>query len=515
MRRFPSRNSCWIWATYVACIFAAGHSARAEEEMRTWSDATGKYKMEARYTGMKGTKVQLTRSNGKKMEIDRKQLGEDDQKYLDSLDAKNSPFKPAMDDDSKPPKADDSREAKEDASDETGDAVPRKVSVDWSASQAIRLESPGGDWTASVAPYPGWKAKPKTVTLPAKVDFFEGVNGMAVNAVAEKALVCYHLGHPGGGGHRLRLVTCDLASGKPSPIAAVEAEMAPLALGDDGNLVLMRRDAFGFGNHETLELWMIRGKKVRRTLSWTAYDDGWQPNRDVNWGEFVDADHALTASANGKVALWDLKTAQPLWHFETRHGATPCLSGDRKTLGFCTSDRVGLFDIASRKVIAMASTPRPLTGPITAFSPTGKRLACIAQNRILVWDTSNGKLFADFETPGINVAGGIGFPDDRFLLCGNKFVVELANQLKLWDYSGAERMQTVGPLTVAAIMPQGAAGALLAIDLPHREARDFLDKALTQPDLFVFRAGTKVKLDVKGVPAGDREHVREISDGEA
>ncbi len=273
--------------------------------------------------------------------------------------------------------------------------------------------------------------------------------------------------------------------------------MAPIALGDDGNRVLMRRDAFGFGNHETLELWTIRGKTIRRMLSWTAYDDGWKPNRDVNWAEFVDADHLLTSSANGKIAMWDLKTAQPLWHFQTTGGATPCLSGDRKTLGFCTSDRVGLFDIANRKVIAMASTPRTLTWPVTAFSPTGKRLACIAQNRILVWDTNNGKLLADFETPGINLLGGIGFPDDRFLLCGNKFLVELEKQLKLWEYSGAERMQTVGNLTVVALAPHNAPGALLAIDLPHKEARDFLAKALTQPDIFVFREGTKVKLDVR------------------
>jgi hypothetical protein len=137
-------------------------------------------------------------------------------------------------------------------------------------------------------------------------------------------------------------------------------------------------------------------------------------------------------------------------------------------------------------------------------------MACIAQNRILVWDTTNGKVLANFETPGINLTGGIGFPDDHFLLCGNRFLVELENHLKLWEYNGAEKMQTVGNLTVAALAAQNAPGALLMLELPHKEARDLLAKALARSDMFVFREGTKVKLDVEGVPAGDRDHVRDV-----
>ena len=51
---------------------------------------------------------------------------------------------------------------------------------------------------------------------------------------------------------------------------------------------------------------------------------------------------------------------------------------------------------------------------------------------------------------------------------------------------------------------------LLALELPHKEARDLLAKALARSDMFVFREGTKVRLDVQGVPAGDRDHVRDV-----
>lgn len=50
---------------------------------------------------------------------------------------------------------------------------------------------------------------------------------------------------------------------------------------------------------------------------------------------------------------------------------SPCLSGDRKTIGLCNGERVGLFDIAEREVLAMAATPGKLTWPGMSFSPSG------------------------------------------------------------------------------------------------------------------------------------------------
>ena len=480
----------------VALILVFGVSSWAEE-LRTWTDSTGKHKMEGKFAGMAGTKVKLELKTGKKMEIDLKKLSEADQKYVESLDADN-PFKTEGDDPFKP-------------EGEGGEAMtpgqPRTVTVDWASAEAVLLEAPD-EWQAEVAANPGFAAKPKTVVLPPKIDFFEGMTGMVANQVAQKAVVCFRLGRDDKDS-KVRLVMCDLQTGKTSGIAEAQALMSPIALHDDGKQILMRHDGFGSGNQETLELWTIKGKTIQKGLSWMPYDDAWKPNRDVAWAEFVDADHLLTSSRNGKVALWDLATAKPLWYFETANGAAPCLSGDRTKIGFCNGEKVGIFDIASRKVIGMAATPGTLTWPITAFSPSGKRIACIAQNRILVWDTATGKMLNDFEATGLHLTGAIAFPDDNFLLGGNKFMVDLQNQLKLWEYNGAEKMVQLGNITLAAMAAHNAPGALVSLELPHKEARDLLGKALTQPDLFVYREGASVKLDVSGVPQADQAHVRE------
>jgi WD40 repeat protein len=229
----------------------------------------------------------------------------------------------------------------------------------------------------------------------------------------------------------------------------------------------------------------------------------------VMWAEFVDADHLVTSSRGGKVVLWDFPSAKPICHFDLVIGAVPCLSGDRKTISFCNENRVGLFNVAERKITAMAPVSGKLQWPYTAFSPSGKRMACIAFSRILVWDVETGKLLQDFEPTGVHIHGAISFPDDNFILAGNKFLIDIENQIKLWEYSGAEQLLTAGNVSLVGLAPHNAAGALLALELPHPAARDMLSKVLKQPDLFVFRTGTTVKLDVSGVPAADQEHVRE------
>ncbi len=480
----------------VTLLLALGGISWAEES-RIWTDSTGKHKMEGKYAGMAGTKVKLELKTGKKMEIELNKLSAADKTYVETLDADN-PFKTEGDDPFQPAAGE-------------GEAMApgqtRNVTVNWTDSEAILLDG-SEEWKAEVAPHPGFAVKPKSVVLPPKTDFFEKTAGMAANAVAQKAVVCFRLGRDEKDSH-VRLVMCDLQTGKTANIATAQALMSPIAMHDDGKQILMRHDGFGSGNQEVLELWTLKGKAVQKTLSWMPYDDDWKPNRDVVWADFVDADHLLTCSGNGKVAFWDLTTAKPLWHFETVGGAKPCLSGDRKTLGFCTGDKIGLFDIASRQVIGIAGTPNKLTWPITAFSPSGKRLACISQSRVLVWETATGKMLYDFDNPGLQLNWGIAFPDDNFLFGGNKYLIDLENQLKLWEYNGAEQMVQIGKYTLGALGAHNASGALFALELPHKEARDLLAKALTQPDLFVFREGTVVKIDVAGVPAADQAHVRE------
>ena len=225
-----------------AALWLAGAGLVWAEELRTWSDASGKHKMEAEYAGMSGTKVKLTLKTGKKMEIELKQLSKADQKYIESLDADN-PFQAADE-----PQAESPFQAKESEGDEmekpessgkesSGKSVSGEVTVDWNQSEALLLDSEADEWKATVAPHPGWDSKPKTIVLPPRSDFFEATTGMAVNHVAQKAVVCFRLGREDKDS-QVRLMICDLKTGKAGSIATEQALMTPIALHDDGQQVL-------------------------------------------------------------------------------------------------------------------------------------------------------------------------------------------------------------------------------------------------------------------------------------
>ncbi len=348
--------------------------------------------------------------------------------------------------------------------------------------------------------------RPNPTPLPPKTDFFEKLTGVAINTAAKRAVVGYKLGKHGTA-TTTRLVMCDFEHGRTVG-AATDGDMAPLALHDNGQHVLMRRDEFGFGNLDRLEVWEIRNEQIVRSVSWIPYEGGWGGSKDVMWAEFLDAKTLVTASRGGKVALWDIGEIRPVCSFDLVDGAVPALSADRKWIAFCAKDRMGLFDVARRKVACIQATPGDLTWPSMAFSPSGKRLACVAQGRILVWDTATGKLEQDFTTPGIMVQGALDFPHEDYLLAANQFLIALDTHVKVWQYLGAEFVRTLGGVTFMAVSPMNEAGVLAATTVPHEQAVTLYEKALKQPDLFVFHKGTTVKLNVSGVPGAQQDRVR-------
>ena len=485
--------------------------ARAEE-LRKWTDSTGQFELQAKFISVEDGVVSLVREDGSKMSIALDKLSKADQEYVASVKsanpfkaAGNSPFKASMEPKPKP---------------QPSSQGPREVTVDWSKSEVIALDGTASGWKEPSPSEDGtsasWNITPpstdasdfraKTVGLASKEDFFEKLSGVGINIVAKKAVVGYVLGNPSIEGTS-RITICDLARGRATASASTPGQMIPIGLHDDGEHVLMRRTEFGFGKSDRLEIWSIEGKEVVKSLIWTPFDDVTGGQRDVMWAEFIDSNTLAISSRGGRVALFNVATAQPICHFETSEGAVPAMSADRKWIAFCSTSTMGLFDVEKREVAVAQSTPEALTWPFMAFSPSGRRLGCIAQDRILVWDTATGQLEKNFKTPGIHIHGNIDFPDDGFILCANQFLVALDTQLKLWQYKGLEYARTVGGTTFLAVSGFNAPGTLAAAKLPHPAALSMLENATKQPDLFVFRKGTPVKLNVTGIQDAHRKRV--------
>jgi hypothetical protein len=247
-----------LLAACAVLALATMGTAQAQES-RTWTDASGTFKIEAKFSSLENGKVKLILNDGRAVEIELGKLSAADRKYVEELNSDN-PFKPAGENpfqETRPPV-----ELK-------GSADPPPVmSVNWSGAESIALLGTDDEWQYEPGQVPQGP-RPRTVSLPKKTDFFEKLEGMAVNLQARRAALGYVLKRPGVGQQpATRLVMGDLQTGRVSGVVTVPGNLVPLAVHDDGRQVLMRRNDFGHGNADRLELWNVQGSRVARALAW-------------------------------------------------------------------------------------------------------------------------------------------------------------------------------------------------------------------------------------------------------
>lgn len=489
-----ARAACTILLTVLVSAGVPAHLVAGE--VRTWTDSTGEFKIEAEFVSETDGTVTLKLKSGDEVEIKLDRLSDGDRDFIANL--KKNPFKPAESNPFRP------RQQSADA----GSRAPRVVDVDLSSAEPILLADGPAAWKVDVPAVEPLAFRLRTVPLPPKSDFFEKLKGVAVSQTTGRAVVGYVLGRPGSKETTTRLVLCDLKTGKVIAQTTTAGQMAPIALHDDGRQVLMRRDEFGFGNQDRLEIWTIEEDGPRTSLVWTPYGKAWAGKKDVMWAAFLDDARLVTSSRGGQVVVWDYPSLDPLYTLDLCDGAVPALSPDRKLIGFCNGDELGLFDIDRHSVIARTATPRKLQWPTLAFSPSGGRLGCVANDEVLAWDVATGELLADMPATGIQVKGSIAFPHEEFILGGDKFLLDLEHRLKLWEYQGVEHVTMLGEYALLPVANGDHPGALIPATLPHPAAATLLEQALNQPELFVFREGTRVRIDVSAIDAGKREEVR-------
>jgi hypothetical protein len=502
----------------VSLILFAALQALAAEDTRDWTDTSGKFKIKGKFVSLDDGQVTIEQEDNRELQIPLKKLCAVDQKYVANATAKadDNPFKAKSDD--SPFKTKEAGAAKSKArgrgkmASETAEpagAGGAPVAVDWSQAASISLVAPGEAWSvAGPKEAATFTTKLKNCALPPKTGFFESLKGVAIGRGAAKAAVGFSVDEPKPVGVS-RVVLCDLATGKTSPPASAPGIMAPLALHDDGAQILMKRDEFGFGNQDRLEVWTLKGPKVTKGASWIPYDDAQGAARDVLWAEFLDADRLATSSRAGKVVLWKFPEIEPICKFSLVDGAMPALSPDRKTIAYCNGKEIGIFDVDKQEVVAQQPTPGQLQWPSLAFSPSGKQLGCVAFDKVLMWDVASGELKSTIPCAGMPIHGQVDFPQDNFLLANGKLLFDLSHQLKLWTYDGGERARSVGGWTCFALSDgDKKPGVLLATQIPQAAAKQLLEKALSDSDLFVVKAGAKVKIDVSAVPAAEQERVK-------
>ncbi len=489
VRRFVAAST----SVSAAILIFSATFAVAAEDVRTWADKTGKYKIQAKFVELSDNKVTLEREDGTRTTIPLDKLSEADQKFVADIQA--NPFKevgPAKKSEGEPDAAADEGERK-------------LVKPQWSAAKEIPLTAANENWSIAIdAPKVAESNKRRGIMLPAKRDFFDRFKGLVVNPTCRRAVVGYLWDKDKTSA---RLIVCDLEKAEVVASATAAGMMIPLSLNDAGTQVLMRRDDFGFGNADRLEIWSVAKGGVRKVLQWIPHDDQKGGDRDIKWGQYLGDTKLVTLSGSGRLTVWNAATAQPVCWLKIDGGCIPAVSTDRRYIAFAAEKQIGVFDLSADEVAALQPAPQDrLNWPRFVFTPKGTRLACSCGDHVYVWDMSTGALFRDLSLAGarINVGENLLCPSEDYVLA-NTVLIDIESQARLWTYQGHEAAKMLGDVCWF-VAPAKDSNALVPAVLPQPSAVEKIQKAMEVPDFFVLKPGVTVKLNLAGLAdVGERE----------
>ena len=488
-------------AAAVLGFCAAGLASAAAEEFRTWADSTGKFKVKAKFVEVTDGKVALEREDGSHVSIPLERLSEADRKIAAELQGgQENPFKaeaPAKKAEAPARKAAKKRisQPKPDEDDEVTSAeFGEIVRPRWSGVKQVLPVPTEEKWSLSIeAPKAPAPRSGRPLAFPGKNEFFEHITPPVINPICRRAVVAYMLDKG-----PTRVFLCDLENRTVLVKGKIAGKLLPLALNDAGTHVLMRRE----DSQDRLETWAISPSEVSKVCEWIPYDDQKGGDRNIKWARYVGGEKLLTESGGGRLALWDAATTTPLYWLKIQGQCVPALSPDRKYVAFASDKEIGILDVAAGEVVAMQRAPQRFAFPVFAFTPKGTRLVCSAFDRIYVWDVATGAVYREISMAGhmMHIGENLLCPSEEHILAGNKLLLDIESQARLWTYEGHESVAMQGGVCWFEVVENDVVGALVPSVLPHPAAVETIQKATESPDFFVLKPGAMVTVNVSALP---------------
>ncbi len=451
-------------------------------ELRTWTDLSGKFSVKAKFVSEGEGKVTLEREDGAKFSIPVDRLSLDDQKLLAELTGKpmtteneSNPFERVEGPDKNKP-----RLIKNDI-ESVPKITPTPVNKVWSITEPV---------------LPNDRQFDKAVPLPKNPDGKLAYTDTVVNQTCGRAIIGYH--YEKDKVRYLRVVLVDVESGRTLPfdIEAPENEvMTPFALLDDGSRVLMRRSA-GRGKYDRMELWSLSSSGVKREIQWYPYDHMTGDSRAVTWAAALKGNRVVTVNKDGRTIIWDAIKGLPIFRYVIQWQTSPGLSPDRRYLCHQQGGNIAVLDLEKGEVICQQAHGGMVWSSVR-FSASGKRVVIFGARRLKVWDFASGDSVLDV---GLPARGKYIFPHDNYLLINANSLFDIERQVVIWKYGGSSVATMMGQTCWFAIPGGGGqSGAMIPAKIPDTIADEAIKKATADPDFWILRKGTNVRVVVDAI----------------
>jgi len=499
---------------------AAAEPPPEDDAMRTWTDATGKHKVEARFVELVDDNVRLEKSDGTTATLPVDKLCEADQRRVRRLARKTSTHETTTPGTAARP-GDLTAPAPEAPQGDWSNV--ETVMIDTAAAGGVTPDSAIGQKLVPVRPF--FLEMPKNPSHGASGR--RNVTSMFPDREHHRLVVV----SKEGGGQRapeLRVESCDLKAGKSRGFITIETSATPADLSPDGTLLACVSSKTNWPPETSaVEVWRL-AKRPTLVRRWNADDpDARGALGTVDRVIFVPPGHLLTTSRyGGRITLWEIETARAVYSITASRRSTLASSANRKHLAVTSVGGIGILDAATGQTLTFLPGQSDPSA-VLAFRPDGRQLAAISPQLLQVWDLETKRLVRDVALPapapnkrGIS-AERLDWVDDRHVLADGSWLIDVAKRVVLWRYlpsSGLNASVYVQDGTLYYLLSNmviNRAGlfhqsGLFFVAIPHPEAASVAAR-LSDDKVLAVRPGVQVALDIR-VPVSDPGELKQITD---
>jgi hypothetical protein len=130
-------------------------------------------------------------------------------------------------------------------------------------------------------------------------------------------------------------------------------------------------------------------------------------------------------------------------------------------------------------------------------------------NDVRVLDLEKGEWLFGYNSPSGPVApNALSCPHDDFALLDNRLLVHLPTKIQVCEYRDAGQIEILGGTSFIAMLSD-AGGLLAPGEIPHPAAAKLLEKAQSDPSVFLVHPGVAVAIDVSGIAGPYQPGVRQ------
>jgi len=480
------------------------------EEMRTWTDSSGKFSIEASLVGSEGDSVKLKKEDGKILTLAIDKLSDADKIYISENNPSANPFEVAE------------RAA-------SGDSASQTSASRTSSSKTVDINSAkeAGDYGET-----SWFCPPDPAPLDnlasKRIPFRVGTipfhshtkdQGFFFSSDGTKVLYAIQVPKPaiGDGDESTRIFLTDVASGETVTMKNTLC-LNSFGLSPDGTKAMFVQIPWEFGNQSgkkgIIIILQCTGNKFE---PYSILNQIGNPGRsrseetmDVEKAVWVSNDHILVFYSSGVerlLALVNIDTGKAIWKLKPDFPEKSLtLSPGGKYFLVKTGKAMLLIETVGGKTIGTFDGVNEQDRADYCFSPDGRRIASCGGGMIRLWDATTGQSEEAFFIDGVNSSSTFTWVGNQHLMIGNK-LIDTALQVPIWEYRGSFNNGCYFGGQFWYLAGDKENKTLVGVQIPQKKVLDRYSGNQNDSNLFAVRPGMAVALKMDSSISRDKDEI--------